>query len=308
VTDTSTLTTSGPFSLAASIAFLEAFTPASVDARHDDHLHLACCVDGSWQPVAACARDDGGRVAIEWEGPAGDAVPDQVARILSLDVDGEGFAAVGDADPVVGALQRRYPGLRPVCFWSAYEAACWAVISQRIRIVQAADLKARITREHGHPVAIHGEELVVFPSPSRLLEVADQLPLPDVKVERLRGVATTALGTDLLLGAHLRSLDPADAVEAVQAIDGIGPFSAEHIVVRGAGAPDRFPETEARLLDSMRTAYGRPGASTAELAAVAEAWRPYRSWVSVLLRKAREDDTGEITGRPVTRPASTGGR
>ena len=46
------------------------------------------------------------------------AIRDQVARILSLDVDGSGFAAVGTADPVVAGLQRRYPGLRPVSFWS----------------------------------------------------------------------------------------------------------------------------------------------------------------------------------------------
>jgi DNA-3-methyladenine glycosylase II len=62
------------------------------------------------------------------------AIRDQVARILSLDLDGSGFAAVGRADPVVAGLQRRYPGLRPVSFWSPYEAAAWAIIGQRIRI------------------------------------------------------------------------------------------------------------------------------------------------------------------------------
>jgi hypothetical protein len=34
----------------------------------------------------------------------------QVERILALDVDGSGFPAVGERDPVVGELQRRYPG------------------------------------------------------------------------------------------------------------------------------------------------------------------------------------------------------
>jgi DNA-3-methyladenine glycosylase II len=52
-----------------------------------------------------------------------EAVRDQVARILSLDVDGSGFPAVGRRDPVVGGLQARWPGLRPVGFFSPYEAA-----------------------------------------------------------------------------------------------------------------------------------------------------------------------------------------
>ena len=48
---------------------------------------------------------------------------DQVTRILSLDVDGTGFPEVGRRDPVVGGLQARWPGLRPVGFYSPYEAA-----------------------------------------------------------------------------------------------------------------------------------------------------------------------------------------
>lgn len=67
-----------------------------------------------------------------------EVVKRQVARILSLDVDGGGFAEVGERDPIVGKLQERYPGLRPVCFYSPYEAAAWAIIGHRIRIVQAS--------------------------------------------------------------------------------------------------------------------------------------------------------------------------
>jgi DNA-3-methyladenine glycosylase II len=34
----------------------------------------------------------------------------------------------------------------------------------------------------------------------------------------------------------------------------------------------------------MRTAYGRPDADVDELEGIAEGWRPYRSWVGVLVR------------------------
>jgi hypothetical protein len=50
----------------------------------------------------------------------------QVARILSLDVDGLGFYEGAERDPVVRGLQQRHPGLRPVCLHSPSEAA-WAV-------------------------------------------------------------------------------------------------------------------------------------------------------------------------------------
>ena len=79
----------------------------------------------------------------------------QVARILSLDVNGSDFPEVGVRDQVVQRLQARQPGFRPVLFYSPYEAA-WAIIGQRIRIVQAAKIKARMAEELCTAVEIRG--------------------------------------------------------------------------------------------------------------------------------------------------------
>ncbi|GAB2976089.1 hypothetical protein GCM10017788_40710 [Amycolatopsis acidiphila] len=67
-----------------------------------------------------------------------------------------------------------------------------------------------------------------------------------------------------------------------------GPFSAQLILVRGAGHPDVFPDSEERLHAEMRELYALPEASPAALAEVADRWRPYRSWVALLLRTHRE--------------------
>src|SRR5205085_1133386 len=74
------------------------------------------------------------RAAIK-DGHAADAerVIAQAARVVSLDHDGTGYAALGERDPVIGRLQRTSGYLRPVLFHSPYEAACWAVISARLR-------------------------------------------------------------------------------------------------------------------------------------------------------------------------------
>jgi DNA-3-methyladenine glycosylase II len=145
----------GPFSLAASTRFLEGFAPAAVDGSAGHPLELAFPVDGIWQTAGVRVREHDDGVEGEIVSPEASgaellgAVRDQVARILSLDVDGTGFPAVGERDPVVAGLQRRYPGLRPVGFWSPYEAAAWAIIGARIRIRQAAAIKARMARELG---------------------------------------------------------------------------------------------------------------------------------------------------------------
>src|ERR1700677_1995516 len=156
----------GPYSLAASIRSLEGFAPAAYDSESAANLEMAFCVDGYWDPVAVRVHEEAGVVRGTVHG--GDTLaPAPVA------------AAV---DPVVAHLQSRYPGLRPVCFWSPYEAAAWSVIGQRIRIVQAAAIKARITAEHGETIDVGGRIVRAFPSPAKLAQLSTLNALREPKL------------------------------------------------------------------------------------------------------------------------------
>src|SRR6266567_7497148 len=61
--ETFTLVPQGPFSLAASIRFLEGFTPASYSGAAAGVLELAFPVEGSWRTVGVRVRQDGGDAA-----------------------------------------------------------------------------------------------------------------------------------------------------------------------------------------------------------------------------------------------------
>jgi DNA-3-methyladenine glycosylase II len=289
----------GGFGLAASMRFLEGFTPAGrADAADEPGvLRFAFAASPGWETARVVVRERGSEVVAEVPvGEDAEGVAGHAARILSLDIDGVAFGEVAAGDPVIGGLHRRYPGLRPVLFYSPYEAACWAIIGHRIRIAQAAALKQRIAAELGERVLVAGVELTAFPSPQRLLAAGRVPGLPEVKVERLRAIAEAALAGALDAG-HLRGMPAEEALTELRRLPGIGPFSAELTLVRGAGHPDVFPSVERRLHEEMATAYDLTDPSLADLAAIAERWRPYRSWASFLLRVRREDDTGEISGR-----------
>ncbi|TNC24615.1 DNA-3-methyladenine glycosylase family protein [Amycolatopsis alkalitolerans] len=282
----------GPFDLAASARFLEGFTPAArPDAAGEPGvLRLAFPVEGSWRHAGALVRQrtlGSVEVSVVAGEEEAEAVVRQVRRILSLDVDGEGFLAAGERDPVVGRLQARYPGLRPVLFHSPYEAACWTIIGNRIRMSQAARIKQRIAERHGEAVEVGGQRLASFPEPRALQAIEQPMGLPEVKIERLRAIARAAQ-EGLLEAESLRAFDPGEALERLQQLPGIGPFSAQLILVRGAGHPDVFPDKEQRLHEEMRELYALPAATAADLAAVADGWRPYRSWVALLFRSHRE--------------------
>jgi len=293
------ITPRGPFSLAASALFLGGFAPAAHKAAPTaDHLHLAFVADDSEQAVGVCLREEDDTVIGEMFGEADkDVVRKQVARILSLDVDGSAFPLVGEHDPIVGRMQARYPGLRPVCFYSTYEAGAWILIGHRIRITQAARVKVRIAEELGNEVDIHGEKQHAFPAPTRLLQLESFPGLFGRKIEYLHRLAEATI-EGRLDASRLRSLPQEEAIEALQQLPGIGIFSAEHILLRGAGDPDYLTLNEPRLPRAVAMVYNlKAEPSSEELRAISEGWRPYRTWVTFLLRHMLEDETHEIAGK-----------
>ncbi|TCO53441.1 DNA-3-methyladenine glycosylase family protein [Actinocrispum wychmicini] len=288
----------GPFDLAASARFLEGFAPARQIAVDGD-VPLAFASAPSWRPVGALVRqaEPNGPVWVRLAADPADVADAirHVRRILSLDVDGTGFAALADRDRVVRELQARFPGMRPVLFPSPYEAACWSILSQRLRRSQAAVLKGQIARRVGGRVAVPagkvelpGIQLDSFPAPRRLVDL-ERVPLvPEVKSSRLRMVAEAALAGELDAD-HLRSMPAEEALRSLAKLPGIGPFSAQLILLRGAGHPDVFATAEPRLHEAITTAYGLREPSVSELERVADVWRPYRTWVSVMFRARREE-------------------
>jgi DNA-3-methyladenine glycosylase II len=274
----------GPWSLETSRRFWEGFTPAALPGQPTGPgLRTAFCAEGDWRraEVEVTQAGDIAHVVATGEGDL-EAAAAQVCRFLALDVDGSGWPEVGRRDPVIAGAQARLPGLRPCGFHSPYEAAAWSVLAQRLRIVQAARLRADLITRHGEDGA--------FPPPQALRTL--DLDLPGRKSEYLRAVAEAALD-GLLAGAALRALDPDQAVQRVQQVKGLGPFAAELVVVRGANAPDALPRHESRLDAEISERYGR-GHTLAE---VSQAWRPYRTWAAVHLRALREQRTGQIAGR-----------
>ena len=274
----------GPWSLETSRRFWEGFSPAALTGQPaGPGLHTVFCVEGDWRRADAEVTQAGDTARLRAGGDGDlEAAVAQACRFLVLDVDARGWPEVGRRDPVIGDAQARLPGLRPCGFHSPYEAAAWAVLAQRLRIVQAARLRAELIARYGEDGA--------FPAPHTLARVG--LDLPGRKAEYLRAVAEAALD-GLLDGAALRALGPDQAIQRVQQVKGLGPFAAELVVVRGANAPDALPRHERRLEAEIAERYG-PGRT---LAQVSQAWRPYRTWAAVHLRALREQRTGEITGR-----------
>jgi DNA-3-methyladenine glycosylase II len=278
----------GPFSLAAAQDFAGGF-PAGIGAHGTSSgLLMTFPVEG-WAGSAAVdvwqAAD--GTVHGETSGSDDlDAVRRQAARSLSLDHDGSGWAAIGERDPVLGAVQARYDWLRPVCFYSAYEAATSFVMGQRISMRQTRVVKERLSAAYGDPIEIGGQVVHPFPRPQRLLDAKTIQGLSQVKVDRVHDLARAALD-GALDTERLRALPEDQAIGELRALPGVGPWTASGILLRGCGVADALPTGDEISRTAVAWAYGLPEApDDAQWTTISDAWRPYRMWATVLLHMA----------------------
>ena len=288
MTSTLEITPRGPFSLRAAAGF--GFGPTEGGGRpfEDGVLRYAFAADGGGYAGVELRQetDDAAVIAtVHGDGDAA-AVQAQIERVLSLDHDGERFLAVGERDSVIGELQRAHPGQRPVLFFSPYEAAAWAVISARQRGVPAATVRASLAESLGESFDLAGATEPAFPQPQRLLEGSIAVPgLNAEKQLRLRGVAEAALAGDLD-PERLHALGPEDAYADLQRLRGIGPFYAGRIVLRACGFADApLVIAEPKVLAHAARFYGLPDVpDMSRFAELADTWRPFRTWCTVLLR------------------------
>ena len=245
----------GPFDLSTARDFAGGFA-AGIGSRAatDRSILMAFPVEGWAASAVVQVRQDGdGRIRGDVFGDADlETIERQTSRSLSLDHDGAGWPDVGRRDPIVGRQQERFGFLRPVCFFSAYEAATSFVIGQRISMVQVRRVKERLAEQAGDAIDVEldGERRTIhaFPRPQQLLTLTEIPGVAPVKVERLHGLARAALDGRLAT-ERLRGLPEDEALAELRQLPGIGEWTSRrpHPRLRlGRHAPARRPDQPRR--------------------------------------------------------------
>jgi DNA-3-methyladenine glycosylase II len=258
----------------------------------DGAMRMAFCLDGDYErQVAVEARQSGAGLELRVQA-RGDSLSDaeletlrgQVARVVSLDHDGEAFHQLCLADPVLARVHMRAPGFRPALFYSPYEAALWSIISARRARSQGITLRAKMSERYGASFELSGQPALCVPTPGAVLEIESVPGLPADRIPRLHAIAQAAQ-RGLLNADRLRAMAPDEAQAELQQLPGIGPFYSSLIVIRACGHADAPTLGEPRSRAAIQRAYGVDHElSDAELLALTETWRPFRTWVSVMIR------------------------
>jgi AraC family transcriptional regulator of adaptative response / DNA-3-methyladenine glycosylase II len=196
--------------------------------------------------------------------------------LLDLDHDPAPVRARLGADPLLGAAVAAAPGRRVPGAPDATELCTRTVLGQQISLAGAATAAGRLVERFGTglgPLA-RGPVTHLFPA-AAALAAADPatLAMPRARGRSLVGLAAALAGGELALR---RGGDSAAARARLLALPGIGPWSADYIVMRVLGDHDVFLAADL----GVRRALERAGlaADPRSAAVLAERWRPLRSY------------------------------
>ena len=136
-----------------------------------------------------------------------------------------------------------------------------------------------------------------YPKPADLLATSDAelrgVGLSRQKIAALRAIAS-AFHSGELSNRRLYRLDDAAVVEAVTQVRGVGEWTAHMLLMFSLGRPDVLPVGDYGVRKGAMRVYGLGDLpKPAELEAIAESWRPYRSVASWYLWRATETITPE---------------
>ncbi|MDN3495843.1 Ada metal-binding domain-containing protein [Planococcus sp. APC 4015] len=238
-------------------------------------------------------------------------------RLFDLDADP---LAVDDAlsrhrelAPLVAAL----PGIRVPGAADPHEMLIRAMVGQQITVVAARTALTRLTAELGEPIAGFGGAALLFPTMTAIAERgAEVLRGPAARIRAITGVAEALADGSLTLTT---GDDGADQREALLAMPGIGPWTADYVRMRVLGDPDVFLPGDVAVR-SGAAAVGLPS-DPAGLTAWAARTAPWRSYLTAHLwravppkavgvrvvgrRRGNDDpepsDTTSVTPHPATR-------
>ncbi|MEP7286407.1 MAG: DNA-3-methyladenine glycosylase 2 family protein [Chloroflexota bacterium] len=291
---TGIITPTTPFDLAQSLRYLGMFTP-TLHQHHIDEQSLtkALTIDG--QTLAFTVKSLGSVDKPELaytlyadrpiDTQLAESARDNIIFFLSLNEDLKAFYAIADEDPYFAPIVRKLYGLHQVKYSvSAFENACWAVLSQRNPMMVARKTKQKITERYGSSLEIDGEMYWAFPEPAQIV-AADEEELAALvrnsrKVDCLRDVASAFSKVD---ETWLRTA-PYDEVKAwLLSIKGIGEWSATFILLRGLGHMEHVSFLEKRLIEAIGKVY-RSSDNVDELQRFAAAYGEWQGYWAYYLR------------------------
>jgi len=259
-----------PFASSEVMSFLGERAIPGVEAWDGGTYRRSLELPGGLGVIGLVAHDDhvAARIELSSWSDLGVAVQ-RIRRLLDLDSDPAAVDAALGSDTALAPLVAAVPGRRAPASVDPYETAIRAVVGQQVSVGGARTVAGRIVANVGRTIGEPVDDITrVFPRPDELAAAPDEaFSMPGARRDTIRRLARAVAEGDLELDA---GSDPAVAHRQLLALKGIGPWTADYVVMRGLGHPDTFLTSDL----GVRHALNRLGLAGEQ----GSSWAPWRSY------------------------------
>ncbi len=173
-----------------------------------------------------------------------------------------------------------------------FEAICWSILGQQINLPFAYQLKGRLVENYGQSYEWEGQTYWQFPEPAAIakttVEALFALKITRRKCEYLIGVAQAMLEGKLSKAKLLAERSAKAAEKTLVAQRGIGPWSANYVMMRCLRYPDAYPVGDAGLQNAVKRLLMMDRKPTeAELYELAKPWAGWEAYATFYLWAAK---------------------
>jgi DNA-3-methyladenine glycosylase II len=207
------------------------------------------------------------------------AVTSALERLLGLRVDLAGFYRCFSRQEQMGQLARHFRGMKPPRFVTVFESVINAIVSQQVTRTLGIRLLNRLTVNYG--VAVHEGDAAAHAFP-RSEDLAGLCPadLRQLGFSQQKGRSMIELAKSITEGGLdlevLAELPDEEAVKRLRGLRGVGPWTAEYVLLRGLGRTHVFPGDVAGARNNLqRWLHLASPLDDAAARRILERWHPY---------------------------------
>nr|WP_302474019.1 DNA-3-methyladenine glycosylase [Shouchella clausii] len=206
---------------------------------------------------------------------------------FDLDNDLTPFYEMAKADPLLKMTVEKFYGLRVVGIPDLFEALCWGVLGQQINLAFAYSLKKQFVEGFGDSIEWNGKKYWVFPPYERIAQLTPT-DLADIKMtvkksEYIIGIAKL-MASGELSKEKLIKMDFKDAEKNLIQIRGVGPWTANYVLMRCLRFPAAFPIDDVGLHNVIKLLTGSETKPTKkEIKQYAASWTNWEAYATFYL-------------------------
>lgn len=217
-----------------------------------------------------------------------EAIVRYICEWFDLDNDLMPFYEMGRQDPLLKQPIETFYGLRNVGLPDLFEALCWGVLGQQINLKYAYTLKRQFVEKFGESLDYHSQKYWIFPSFDKIatltIEDMADIRMTTRKSEYIIDIAKLMKNGELTKEKLLNLNEFKQAEKELINIRGIGPWTANYVLMRCLRYPTAFPIDDVGLINAIKLQMGMDRKPTKEeIMELSSSWKNWEAYATFYL-------------------------